>query len=185
MLEIENTAISEVRILIPKRFFDARGMFSETYNKKRWSEAGISQEFVQDNYSFSKDQGVVRGLHFQVPPFAQAKLVRVIHGSIFDVAVDLRRSSPTFGKWVKVVLNAEDWKSLYIPVGFAHGLCTLEPCTEVQYKVTNLYSIDHERGVLWNDPQIGIDWPISFDQAKLSDKDWKYPPLMDLVDLFD
>ncbi|HEX6986673.1 MAG TPA: dTDP-4-dehydrorhamnose 3,5-epimerase, partial [Planctomycetaceae bacterium] len=151
-LTVRATEIPDVLIITPVRHGDARGFLSETYNKRRFATLGIGIDFVQDNHSFSAAQGTVRGLHFQVPPFAQAKLVRVLRGAIYDVAVDLRASSPTFGRSVGVVLSAEDWNQLLIPVGFAHGFCTLTPDTDILYKVSQHYSPEHDKGVLWNDP---------------------------------
>lgn len=151
---------SKVVLLRPKRFGDDRGWFSEVYNEKIFSGYGIDDRFVQDNHSLSVPVGTLRGLHFQTPPFEQAKLVRCIRGRIFDVAVDIRSGSPTFAQWVGAELSAENGHQLYVPVGFAHGFITLEPSTEVTYKVSNLYSPENDGGILWNDPQIGIDWPL-------------------------
>lgn len=173
-----------VRVYEPPRFGDARGFFSETYNPERLAAIGITDAFVQDNHSWSRDVGTVRGLHFQSPPFAQAKLVRVTRGRILDVAVDIRVGSPTFGHHVAVEISAERWNQIYIPVGFAHGLCTLEPDTEVLYKVTAPYAPKHDLGVRWDDPAIGIDWPVASDAAVLSDKDRKHPALADLPAYF-
>lgn len=183
-MDIVETAIPAVKVLTPKKFGDHRGFFSETYNKKRLTDAGINLDFVQDNHSLSAERGVVRGLHFQLPPFGQDKLVRVTKGRIFDVAVDLRKSSPTFGKHVAIELSAENWKQLLVPIGFAHGFVTLEPNTEVIYKVTNYYSPQHDRGLLWNDPALGITWPISAAEAVLSDKDKVQPRMADLQSAF-
>jgi dTDP-4-dehydrorhamnose 3,5-epimerase len=184
-LEIIPTEIPDVRIIIPAKQLDRRGFFSETYNKRGLAEAGIELDFVQENHSFSKEKAVVRGLHFQISPFAQGKLLRVVRGTIFDVAVDLRKSSPTFGKHVSVVLSAEKWNQLLIPKGFAHGFATLEPCTELIYKVTNYYSPENDRGLFWLDPKIGIEWPVSPAAAILSEKDSRLPCLSDLKDLFE
>jgi dTDP-4-dehydrorhamnose 3,5-epimerase len=140
---------------------------------------------VQDNHSLSVERGVIRGLHFQIPPFAQDKLVRVVRGAVFDVAVDLRKASPTFCQHVTVVLSAEEWNQVLVPVGFAHGFCTLEPNTEVIYKVTNYYSPQHDRGVLWNDPELGIPWPVSDAEALLSEKDKRQPQFSQLGAIFD
>jgi len=183
-LEVERLAISDVKILRPRRSVDSRGFFSETYNKKLLAEAGIELDFVQDNHAFSGAAGTVRGLHFQGQPFAQDKLVRVVSGRIFDVAVDLRRSSPTFGKWVAAEISARDWNQILVPIGFAHGLCTLESDTEVIYKVTNYYSAQHDFGLRWNDPDLGIAWPFSEDQVHLSPKDREQPFFKDTADIF-
>ncbi|MCY2953536.1 MAG: dTDP-4-dehydrorhamnose 3,5-epimerase [Planctomycetota bacterium] len=183
-MQIIETAIGDVRILVPRRFEDPRGVFCETYSKRALSAMGIEVEFVQDNHSISIERNVVRGLHFQIPPFAQDKLIRVARGSAFDVVVDLRRASPTFGKHVATVLSADNWRQLLVPAGFAHGFCTLEPNTEVLYKVSRFYSPQHDRGVFWNDPDLGIGWPVAAEDALLSDKDLQYPRLRDLRDLF-
>ena len=148
------------------------------------AEHGVKDVFIQDNHSLSVEKGVLRGLHYQVGQTAQAKLVRVIRGAILDVAVDIRRSSPTFGKHVKAVISAENWKQIYVPVGFAHGFVTLEPNTEVIYKVTTYYSPKDERGIRWNDPALGIDWGIDEANAVLSERDRKHPALKDQPDLF-
>ena len=181
---VESLAISDVKILRPKKHGDARGFFSETYSQRALSEAGIALDFVQDNHAFSAAKGTMRGLHFQMPPFAQDKLVRVIRGSILDVAVDLRRSSPTYGKHVSAVISAQDWNQILVPIGFAHGLLTLEPDTEVLYKVTNYYSPQHDLGLLWNDPALAIAWPVSEADAILSAKDKVQPRLADLPAYF-
>ncbi|MEZ5876224.1 MAG: dTDP-4-dehydrorhamnose 3,5-epimerase [Hyphomicrobiales bacterium] len=176
--------IPEVILITPQRLHDERGFLSETYSKKRLLELGIDAEFVQDNHSFSKAGGVVRGLHFQIEPHAQAKLVRVARGAIFDVAVDIRRGSPSFGKHVSAILSADNWHQLWIPVGFAHGFCTLESNTEVLYKATGYYSSECGRGIKWDDPALGIQWPVEPDQAILSEQDRKNPPLAELVAAF-
>lgn len=181
---VESLAIPEVKILRPKKHGDARGFFSETYAQRAMAEAGIELTFVQDNHAFSAAKGTMRGLHFQTPPFAQDKLVRVIRGSILDVAVDLRRSSPTYGKHVAAVISAQEWNQILVPVGFAHGLLTLEPDTEVLYKVTNYYSPQHDLGLLWNDPALAIAWPVSEAEAILSAKDKVQPRLADLPAYF-
>lgn len=183
-MQITKTALEGVVILSPKKFGDDRGFFSETYNRKALADAGIDLEFVQDNQSLSVETGVVRGLHFQTPPFAQDKLVRVVRGRILDVAVDLRKSSPTFKQHVAVELSAEAWNQLLIPIGFAHGFVTLEPNTEVIYKVTNYYSPANDCGVRWNDPTLGIAWPITPDKAILSAKDMVLPTLDQISDKF-
>lgn len=147
-------------------------------------KAGLNYNFVQDNHSLSRDVGTVRGLHFQSPPFAQDKLVRVLRGRILDIAVDLRQSSPTYKKYVAVELSYENWKQLLIPIGFAHGFVTLEPDTEVCYKVTNFYSTAHDHGISWDDPDIAIDWTIKKSDAILSQKDKSLPPLARVENLF-
>jgi dTDP-4-dehydrorhamnose 3,5-epimerase len=183
-MQSEHLEIPDVKVLTPKRNGDHRGFFSEVYNKKTLAEAGIDITFVQDNHALSAEKGTVRGLHFQIPPFAQDKLVRVVRGSVFDVAVDLRRGSPTYGKHVSVVLSAEAWNQILVPIGFAHGLMTLEPDTEVLYKVSNYYSAEHDKGLLWNDPALGIEWPVAEDEAILSAKDKVQPRLADLPPYF-
>jgi dTDP-4-dehydrorhamnose 3,5-epimerase len=177
---IESTVIPDVKIVTPKKHGDHRGFFSEVYNAKAWGEAGLDYAFVQDNHSYSAEAGVIRGLHFQLEPFGQTKLVRVAKGRILDVAVDLRRGSPSFGRHVAVELSAANWRQLLVPIGFAHGFCTLEPDCEVLYKVTNLYSPTHDRGLAFDDPALGIDWGIDLTKAVLSDKDRKHPRLADL-----
>lgn len=174
------TSIPDVRLIEPAVIADARGSFSETYNHARMAEHGIALDFVQDNQSWSRERGTIRGLHFQSPPAVQNKLVRVLSGRILDVAVDLRRSSPTFGKWVAEELSADNGRQLLIPVGFAHGFCTLEPDTVVFYKVTGYYAKAHDLGVAWDDPDLAIDWPIGRDKAVLSDKDRAQPSFRDL-----
>jgi dTDP-4-dehydrorhamnose 3,5-epimerase len=168
-----------VREIRPRRFADERGFFSEVWNAETWREAGLELAFVQDNHSLSRARGVLRGLHFQAPPFAQQKLVRVTRGAVFDVAVDIRTASPTFGRWVSVVLSADEWNQVLVPAGFAHGFLTLEPDTEVQYKVTAPYSQAHDRAIRWNDPAIGISWPLAESELTLSDKDRAAPVLAD------
>jgi dTDP-4-dehydrorhamnose 3,5-epimerase len=158
-------------VLSPKRFEDARGWFSETWNRSRLEVAGFILDFCQDNHSFSKCKGTIRGLHFQAPPHAQTKLVRCVNGRIFDVAVDVRRSSPTFGHWVGLELSAENGKQLLIPAGFAHGFVTLEPNSEIAYKVDAYYSAECDGGVAWDDPRIGIEWPLDGSNPVLSEKD--------------
>lgn len=177
---------SKVVLLRPKRFGDERGWFSEVYNARVFSKYGIADQFVQDNHSLSVPAGTVRGLHYQSAPFEQAKLVRCIRGRIFDVAVDIRRGSPTFGRWVGTELSAENGLHLYIPVGFAHGFVTLEPFTEVIYKVSNIYSPENDGGVQWSDPTIGIDWPLPDGvEPTISSKDRRQPLLCDLNSPFE
>jgi dTDP-4-dehydrorhamnose 3,5-epimerase len=175
-MEIFRTALPEVIEIVPRRFGDRRGFFSEVYNATRLRDAGLEFDFVQDNHALSRQAGVIRGLHYQLPPVAQDKLVRVTRGRIFDVAVDARKSSPNYGKWVGVEISAERWNQLLVPKGFLHGYMTLEPDTEVIYKVTACYSPTHERSVRFDDPQIGIDWPLLAGLAPiLSDRDRAAP----------
>ena len=184
-MEVVETAIPEVKIITPKKFGDHRGFFSETYNRRDWIEAGIDLTFVQDNHSRSAAQGTLRGLHYQIAPMAQDKLVRVSRGAILDVAVDLRRDSPTFGQHVSEVISAGNWKQVLVPIGFAHGYVTLEPDTEVLYKTTDFYSVEHERGTIWSDPDLGIDWGIEEGQVILSEKDRLLPRLSDVTEFFE
>jgi dTDP-4-dehydrorhamnose 3,5-epimerase len=184
VIEVEASALPDVKIVRTKAFGDQRGYFMETYNRQAFRAAGIEDDFVQDNFSLSVEKGTVRGLHFQVAPYAQAKLVRVGRGCILDVAVDLRRSSPTYGQHVAVELSAANRLQLLVPVGFAHGFCTLEPNTEVHYKVSAHYSAAHDRGLAWNDPALGIAWPVDEARAMLSDKDTRNPLLADLPAVF-
>ncbi|MGD6776448.1 dTDP-4-dehydrorhamnose 3,5-epimerase [Sutcliffiella horikoshii] len=170
------TDLEGVIVVEPAVFGDHRGWFTETYNAEKAREAGIDSIFVQDNHSFSSKKGTLRGLHYQLNPNAQAKLVRCTKGSIFDVAVDIRKGSPTFGKWVGIELNEVNKKQLFVPRGFAHGFVTLTEDVEVHYKVDGLYAPECDRGILWNDPEIAIDWPIDF-MPTLSEKDGKAPLL--------
>lgn len=174
-MQIEETRLSGVLILTPRRFGDARGWFMETWNAARMAEAGLELPFVQDNHSLSAAKGTLRGLHFQRPPRAQDKLVRCSRGAILDVAVDIREGSATWGKWVGVELSAENGRQLLVPKGFLHGFVTLTEDTEVQYKCTDLYSPEHDGAVRWDDPAIGIDWGTT--APILSEKDAKAPPL--------
>ena len=179
-MKVEKLAIPEVLLITPPRFGDARGFFSETYNERKLREAtGIDQPFVQDNHSLSVERGVIRGLHCQLAPSIQGKLLRCVRGSIWDVAVDARVGSPTFGKWVAATLSAENWQQLWVPGGFLHGFCTLRPDTEVIYKVTDVWNRDCERGVIWNDPDLALPWPVAPGEAVLSDKDAMLPRLAD------
>ena len=184
-MQVESTAIADVKMVVPRIFRDDRGFFSETWSAAGFASAGISDTFVQDNHAMSRDVGTLRGLHFQLPPMAQGKLVRVARGSILDVAVDIRRASPTFGQHVAVVLTAANWMQLWVPKGFAHGYCTLEPDTEVIYKVTAPYAPALDRGLSFEDPALGIAWPVARDKAILSDKDKKQPRLAELGTVFD
>ena len=179
MVEVRPLALDGVAELRPARFGDARGFFSETYNRDRFREAGLALDFVQDNHSFSASRGTLRGLHYQLPPRAQGKLVRVVHGAIFDVAVDIRRGSATFGHWVGLEISAAQWNQILVPAGFAHGFVTLEPDTVVVYKVTDTYSPAHDRAIRFDDPAIGIRWPVETGGLVLSDKDRNAPLLAD------
>ena len=168
-----------------RRFGDHRGFFLETYSAPDFAALGIGDVFVQDNHSLSAAVGTVRGMHFQVPPRAQAKLVRVLRGAILDIVVDIRRASPTFGQHVAVELSAENALQLYVPVGFAHGFCTLQPDTEVAYKVTAFYAPESDRGIAWDDPDLALPWPFDPAKVQLSDKDRRAPRLRDLPTAFD
>jgi dTDP-4-dehydrorhamnose 3,5-epimerase len=183
-MDVIETLIPAVKLIRPRRHADSRGVFAETYSARALRANGIGVNFVQDNHSISLRKGTVRGLHCQIPPYAQAKLVRVVRGAILDVAVDLRHGSPTFGRHVAAVLTAEDWSTLFVPEGFAHGFCTLEPETEVVYKASAHYAPTYDRGVRWNDPGLGIDWPVPDDAAILSEKDRGLPPLAALPPWF-
>lgn len=164
-------------IIEPDVHGDNRGFFMESYSRAKFSELGIKHEFVQDNHSLSVETGVLRGLHYQLNPKAQTKLVRVASGAIYDVAVDIRKDSHTFGQWVGVILSEDNKRQLLVPQGFAHGFCTIVPNTQVLYKVDEYYSPEHDRGILWSDPALNIDWPTS--NPILSDKDQKHPLLKD------
>ena len=183
-ISCEALAIPDVKIIRPKKHGDDRGFFSETYTSRALAEVGIDIAFVQDNHAFSAARGTLRGLHFQSPPFAQDKLVRVIHGAVLDVAVDLRKGSPTYGQHVSAVISAKEWNQIFVPIGFAHGLLTLEPDTEVIYKVSNFYSPQHDLGLLWNDPALGIEWPLNGAEPILSAKDKVQPRLAELPAYF-
>lgn len=179
-MQINDTALSGVKHILPKRFGDHRGFFAETYSRRILSTtAGIDIEFVQDNHSLSAQIGTVRGLHFQAPPHAQTKLVRCGRGAIFDVAVDIRRGSPAYGKWVGFELSAENGAQMYVPAGFAHGFVTLLPDSEIIYKCSDYYAPDTEGALRWDDPDVGIDWPLG-GPAVLSDKDRLAPLLADI-----
>jgi dTDP-4-dehydrorhamnose 3,5-epimerase len=166
-------------IIVPQRFQDSRGWFTESWNKSRFENAGIAADFCQDNHSFSALSGTLRGLHFQRPPFAQAKLVRCLRGRVFDVAVDIREESPTFRRWIGVELSAAEGNQLFVPAGYAHGFLTLEDNCEVAYKVDQYYTPQSDGGIIWNDPQIGIDWPVNNATVHLSKKDASLPLLRD------
>lgn len=183
-VQVEALKIPDVKLLVPKKFGDDRGFFSETYNVMEFRKAGINLNFVQDNHALSTKKSTVRGLHFQAPPYDQDKLVRVLRGSILDVAVDIRQGSPTYGQHVSAILSAEAWNQILVPSGFAHAYLTMEPDTEVTYKVSNYYSPQHDHGLLWNDPELGIDWPVSPDEVELSEKDKAQPLFKDLCSPF-
>ncbi len=183
-MKVEPLAIPDVKLITPPRFQDPRGFFSETWNQARFADAGIPGPFIQDNHAVSTAAGVLRGLHCQIGPNAQGKLVRCVKGAIYDVAVDARKGSPTFGKWVGAEISAENWTQIWVPVGFLHGYCTLTAETEVIYKVTGAYDKAAERGVIFSDPDIGIAWPVAADQVILSEKDKVLPRFNDCPVLF-
>jgi dTDP-4-dehydrorhamnose 3,5-epimerase len=183
-MRILATTLPEVKIVVPERVGDSRGFFSEVWNERDFAAAGVNAVFVQDNHVRSPLTGTLRGLHYQMPPAAQGKLVRVTRGAIFDVAVDIRRGSSTFGHHAGAVLSAENWHQLWVPAGFAHGYCTLEDDTEVQYKVTDYYSPPHERGIVWNDPELMIAWPVAAATAT-AERDRQWPRLAAQLDLFE
>lgn len=183
-MEIVPLDIPEVLLVKPRRFADARGWFEETWNARRFAEAGLDVAFVQDNQSLSVTPGTIRGLHFQAPPHAQGKLVRAVRGAILDVAVDIRRASPTYGRWVAAELTEENGHQLWVPRGFAHGFCTRAPDTAVCYKVDGLYDKESEGGIRFDDPDLAIDWQIAPQDAVLSDKDRALPTLAELGHVF-
>lgn len=176
-MKIIDTKLPGVKLLEPTVFGDHRGFFMESYNEQVAQANGIYHAYIQDNHSLSVEPGVLRGMHYQLNPKAQTKLVRVTAGAIYDVVVDIRKGSPTFGQWQGFILSAANNRQLLVPQGFAHGFCTLVPNCEVQYKVDALYSPEHDRGIAWNDPALAIDWPTS--KPILSDKDGKHPVLAD------
>jgi dTDP-4-dehydrorhamnose 3,5-epimerase len=183
-MQFETLAIEGPLLIRPRKHGDARGYFAETFRADRFAEAAGDHVFVQENQSLSAAPGTIRGLHFQTDPFAQGKLVRCVAGAIFDVAVDIRAGSATFGQWVCAELTAQDCNQLWVPAGFAHGFCTLTADAVVSYKVTNWYSPDHDKGVAWDDPQIAVRWPDLADAATLSAKDRAQPLLADLPAMF-
>ncbi len=184
-MQVSQLSIPDIKILTPVKHGDNRGFFSEIYNRETLLDAGIDMDFVQENYSWSADVHTVRGLHFQTGNYQQDKLVQVVRGAILDVAVDLRRSSPSYGRYVSAEISAANWQQILVPRGFAHGFITLQADTHVMYRVTAHYSPEHDSGIRWNDPDIGIDWGISADQAVLSNKDANLPFLADCATLFD
>jgi dTDP-4-dehydrorhamnose 3,5-epimerase len=179
-IDVRELEIPGLALIVARRFSDKRGHFSEVWSERLFRERVANVSFVQDNQSMSEKKGTVRGLHFQKPPYAQGKLVRVVRGSIFDVAVDIRKESPTYGHHVVVRLDAGEGAQLWVPAGFLHGFCTLEDETEVFYKVTNYYSPSHDAGVLWNDTDLAINWPVTADSVVISEKDQRLPRLRDL-----
>lgn len=181
---VQETAIAGVLIITPKRHGDERGFFSETYNKAALADYGVRDEWVQDNHSRSTKRGTLRGLHFQAPPHGQAKLIRVTCGAIFDVAVDIRKGSPTYGKHVAVELSDSNWRQLYVPEGFAHGFCTLTDACEVQYKVSAPYAAAAEGGLDWADPMLAIGWPLPLDAMTANARDKSWPKLSDFKSPF-
>ncbi len=183
-MQIEETALPGVLLITPKRFGDNRGFFAETYNAQKLADGGIDTVFVQDNHSLSENAGTVRGLHWQAPPHAQDKLVRCGRGSLFDVAVDIRDGSETFGKWVGYELSADNGKQLFIPAGFAHGFLTLLPGTEIVYKCSDFYAPETEGAIRWDDPTIGIDWPLGDLTPVLSAKDAEAGPIHQPMGIF-
>lgn len=174
-MKIESLAISAVKLITPPKFGDSRGFFSETWSATKLKSLGFDEHFVQDNQSFSAQKGTIRGLHCQVAPHVQGKLVRVIKGAIWDVAVDIRHGSPTYGQWAAAELSAENWAQLWIPGGFLHGFCTLLTDTEVIYKVTGDYAKECERAVRWDDPTLALPWPVAAGEVQLSEKDAQAP----------
>lgn len=181
-MEFAKTDFKDVYLIQPKVFSDNRGFFLESFSSRSFSENGIKCAFVQDNHSKSIPEGVLRGLHFQKPPYAQSKLIRVIKGAVLDVVVDLRKSSSTYGQWRSFELSETNFTMIFVPAGFAHGFLTLQPNTEVQYKVDNFYAPNHDSGIRWNDPVLNISWPVT--NPILSDKDGKLPFLSDLESPF-
>jgi len=185
LLEVRRLAIADVLEIVPKRFGDNRGYFCEVYNQERFAaESGTALRFSQINQSLSAEKATLRGLHFQAPPFAQTKLVWVVRGAVFDVAVDIRAGSPTYGKWASVLLSAESGNQILVPAGFAHGFLTLEPDTIVQYQVDNPYSPDHDRGIRWDDPEIAVAWPLAGAAPTLSKRDAVFPLLAEITTPF-
>jgi dTDP-4-dehydrorhamnose 3,5-epimerase len=181
-MEVVGLDIPDVRLIRPRQHADERGFFSEIYNRQLLFEHGIAMDFVQDNFSYSAEIGTVRGLHFQRQPQAQAKLVMVLKGRVFDVVVDCRPGSPTYGSHVSIELSSEAWNQLFVPPGLAHGFCTLEPGTAVLYKVSAPYAPALDGGILWNDPELGIAWPVAPDRAIVSEKDRRLPNFREVAE---
>ncbi|HEY5049192.1 MAG TPA: dTDP-4-dehydrorhamnose 3,5-epimerase [Rhizomicrobium sp.] len=182
--QVEPCTLTEILLITPRRHSDARGYFMEAYNEDAFRKIGVSCRFIQDNQSLSAQRGTIRGMHFQTPPFAQAKLVRVLQGAIFDVVVDIRSGSQTRGKYVSALLSAQNGRQLFVPAGFAHGYCTMESDTVVLYKVDAPYSRAHEGGLVWNDPEVGIAWPEQAEAGTLLERDRQFPFLHGLLDHF-
>ncbi len=183
-MKVERLSIPDVLVLQPRKHGDDRGFFSEVFRASALAEFGVTEPLVQDNHAFSAQRGVLRGLHFQVPPSAQGKLVRCVRGAILDVAVDIRVGSPTFGRHVSAVISAANWLQIWVPPGFAHGYVTLEPDTEVIYKVTAYYDPAADRGIAWDDPALGVDWGLGRDEVILSEKDKLHPRLAEAPAVF-
>lgn len=181
---VERLAVPDVLLLTPPRYLDPRGFFSETWHADRYADSGIPNRFVQDNHALSREPFVLRGLHCQIGANAQGKLLRVVRGSIWDVAVDLRHRSPTYGQHAGAILSAENWQQIWVPIGFLHGYVTLERDTEVIYKVTAPYDKAAERGVVWDDPDLAVPWPVQREKLLLSDRDAALPRLNDCPVLF-
>ncbi len=179
-MEFQKTNLKDVFLIKPQVFQDERGFFTESYNQKKFQEAGIDVKFVQDNHSLSKQKGVLRGLHFQLPPHSQAKLVRVTSGTVYDAVADLRKDSETFGKWQGFELTAKNFQMLFVPRGFAHGFCTLEENTEFLYKCDNFYAPEHDSGIIWNDLDLKIDWPLEGDPI-VSEKDSRHQTFKEFI----
>jgi dTDP-4-dehydrorhamnose 3,5-epimerase len=182
-VNILETKFKDAILIEPKVFGDHRGFFMESYNEETYKKNGIDMNFIQDNHSLSQQAGTLRGMHYQLQPKAQSKLIRVTRGAIYDVIVDIRKSSPTYGQWQGFILSAENKRQLLVPKGFAHGFCTITEDTEVQYKVDELYSPEHDRGIAWNDPTLNVDWPEK--NPILSDKDKTHPTLAEAENNFE
>lgn len=183
-VSVTSTALDDVLLLEPRRFGDERGQFAETWSARDWAAAGVDAAFVQDNHAASAQAGTLRGLHFQAPPHAQGKLVRVTRGAVFDVAVDIRAGSPNYGRWAGVTLSAQDWRQLWVPPGFAHGYLTLADDTEVLYKTTDYYAPETEGGLAWDDPALAIAWPTPPQARHLAERDRRWPRLADFTTPF-
>ncbi|MFG6495389.1 dTDP-4-dehydrorhamnose 3,5-epimerase [Fictibacillus sp. UD] len=181
-MNILETKFADAILIEPKVFGDHRGFFMESYNEETYKKHGIDMNFIQDNHSLSQQSGTLRGMHYQLAPKAQTKLIRVTRGAIYDVIIDMRKSSPTYGQWQGFILSAENKRQLLVPKGFAHGFCTITEDTEVQYKVDELYSPEHDRGIAWDDPALSIDWPVN--NPILSDKDKQHPTLAEAENNF-